>query len=131
MTKPFALVGALSCALALSACGDSEEDAATEAEIPAEVAASAATFVNAGIYRSTTAQGSGVVVSLLGDGTYTITNGGEQAEAGIWQDSDTGVCLTAEGGFSESCFAIAPGEEPNTRLITDPAGTTSNYTFEG
>lgn len=130
MIRTFAATGVLALALALTACGDGA-DAPVEAEIPADMAAIAATFANAGTYRSATAQGSEVVVMLGADGSYTITSGGEQAEAGHWQDSDDGVCLTAAGGFSESCFAIAPGTEPGTRQVTDAAGASMSYTFEG
>jgi len=114
----------------LAACGGGTDEPAEDASLD-EAAAEVIPATSAGSYTSTTPDGVEVVVALNADGSYTVSEGGEQVEAGTWEDNIRGTCLTAEGGDGENCFNIQPGAEEGMMDITGPDGETMSYSFEG
>ncbi|APE28846.1 hypothetical protein [Aurantiacibacter gangjinensis] len=124
MKKLIAIAGAM----ALAACGgDAEEPAETGADETAVAPMNDATAP--GTYTSTTEDGQEVVVTLANDGTYTVTEGGEQMDAGTWEDTENGTCLTAPGA-EPTCFDITPGSENGMYDITGPDGQAMSYSYE-
>ena len=122
MKKIIAVAGAL----ALAACGGNAEE---PVEAEAEVEETAVAASPAGTYTSTTEDGAEVAVSLNDDGTYSVTENGEEVDAGTWEDGEEGTCLTAEGE-APSCFDIAPGAEEGMFDVTGPDGEARSYSFE-
>ncbi len=120
---------AVAALASLAACGGGTDEA-TEAEIEDEAAADVIPSTTAGTYTSTTEDGTEVSVSLNADGTYTVVQGGEQVEAGTWEDNIRGTCLMAEGGDGEECWNIQPGAEEGMMDVTDGQGETMSYSFE-
>ncbi|MFB0611544.1 hypothetical protein [Aurantiacibacter poecillastricola] len=120
---------AVAAALSLAACGGNADEAGEEV---AEDSAAAEVIpsTSAGTYTSTTEDGTEVAVMLNADGTYAVTQGGEQVESGTWEDNIRGTCLTAEGGDGEDCWNIQPGEA-GMMDVTDSTGETMSYSFEG
>jgi len=114
----------------LAACGGGTDEPTEDTSID-EAVADVIPQTHAGTYTSTTPDGAEVVVVLNEDGSYTVSEGGEQVEAGAWEDNIRGTCLTAEGGDGENCFNIQAAEEEGMMDITGPDGETMNYSFEG
>lgn len=127
MKKIIALAGAF----ALAACGGNE------AEAPAETDAAATEVVedaplpttSPGTYTSLADDGSEVAVALAADGSYTVSTGGSETEAGTWEDNVRGTCLTPANGGGENCWNIQPGTEAGTVTITDADGESRTFTF--
>jgi hypothetical protein len=114
----------------LAACGGGADEPTEDTAID-EAAAAVIPETSAGTYTSTTPDGAEVVVALNADGSYTVSEAGEQVEAGSWEDNIRGTCLTAEGGDGENCFNIQPGAEAGMMDVTGPDGETMSYAFEG
>lgn len=129
MKKLIAVTAAPMLALGLAACGGGADEAA-ENDTLDEAAESVIPATNAGTYTSTTSEGAEVSVVLNADGTYTVTEAGEQIESGTWEDNIRGTCLTAEGGDGEDCWNIQPGAEEGMMDITGANGETMSYSFE-
>lgn len=130
MNKLIAVAAATAGALALSACGG-DADEPTEADIADEGETAVMPETNAGAYTSTTPEGTEVVVTLNADGSYTVTEAGEQVEAGTWEDNIRGTCLVATGGEGEDCYNIADPDAEGMVSITGPDGEEMSYSFEG
>lgn len=130
MKKLIAVATAVSGALALAACGGGSDEP-TEADIDADAAEAGIPVTNAGTYTSTTPEGVEVSVMLNADGSYAVTEGGEQIESGSWTDENRGTCLVAEGGEGEDCYNIVPAAEEGMMDVTGPDGETMSYSFEG
>ena len=114
----------------LAACGGGTDEPTEDTSID-DAAAAVIPETNAGTYTSTTPDGEEVVVALNADGSYTVTQAGEQVEAGTWEDNIRGTCLTAEGGEGENCVNIQATDEEGMVDITDANGETMSYSFEG
>lgn len=119
---------ALASIAALAACGGNTDEPSEDTSID-EAVADVIPATKAGTYTSTTPDGAEVVVALNLDGTYTVTENGEQVESGTWEDNIRGTCLMAEGGDGENCFNIQEGADGMVD-ITGPDGQTSSYRFE-
>lgn len=130
MKKIIAVATAMTGALALAACGG-DADEPTEANIDAETVDSVLPDTNAGTYTSTTPEGAEVAVILNADGTYSVTEAGNEVETGTWEDNIRGTCLVATGGEGEDCYNIAPAAEEGMVDITGPDGEQMSYAFEG
>ena len=129
MKKTFAITGAIAASLTLAACGG-DADEPTEAVIhegeETEAAAS-----NAGTYSSLTEDGETIAISLNTDGSYTVTEAGNEVEAGTWEDTADGTCWTAAGDEEATCAAFAPGEEDGTVVMTPTDGEAMIFSYEG
>ncbi len=121
---------AVAALASLAACGG-DADAPAEADGMDESAAAVIPATNAGTYTSTTEDGAEVSLMLSDDGTYTVSQDGEQMETGTWEDNIRGTCLTAEGGDGEDCWNIQPGAEEGMMDVTDSQGETMSYSYEG
>lgn len=114
----------------LAACGDSTDEA-SEADIDADMAATGLSTPHAGTYTSSTEDGVEVSVVLDADGTYTVTDGGQQVETGTWEENERGTCTRPEGGDAEACYQIAPSAEESIVEVTGPDNIVMRYRFEG
>ncbi|MXO93060.1 hypothetical protein GRI62_05500 [Erythrobacter arachoides] len=127
MKTIIALVAAPVLALGVVACGGNDADAPTEANIESDTAANPMVPTTAaGTYTSTTEDGTDLSLTLNGDGSYTMMQGGQQTEAGTWEDNIRGTCLTAQGA-SETCYNIQPGTTAGTVSITDNEGVVREF----
>lgn len=121
---------AVAALASLAACGGGADEAVEDESLD-EAAAEVIPDTKAGTYTSTTEDGTEVAVMLNADGTYAVMQGGEQVEAGTWEDNIRGTCLMAEGGDGEECWNIQPGAEEGMMDVTDGQGETMTYTYEG
>ena len=129
MKKIIAVAGALAASLTLAACGDNDATEPTEAVINDDVAVDTAPASDAGTYRSLTEDGAEISLSLNADGSYTMTEAGSQVEAGSWEDTADGACLTAAEAEEASCWSFAPAADGNVN-VTDSEGNTMTFAYE-
>jgi len=127
MKKIIALSGVFAASLTLAACGGNDAEEPTEAVIEDDTAAEAS---NAGTYTALTEDGKELVVALNEDGSYAVTEAGDQVEAGSWEDTEEGTCWTAEGEEEAICATFAPGEEDGTVDMTGPDDEVMTFTYE-
>lgn len=130
MKKIIVVATAVAGALTLAACGGGADEA-SEAEIDDSAADSVLPETSAGTYTSTTPDGAAVSMVLNADGSYSVTEGEAQVEAGTWEDNIRGTCMTAEGGDGEECYNIVPAADEGMVDVTGPDGETMSYSFEG
>ena len=130
MNKLIAIAAAPVLALGVAACGGNDADAPTEATIDdTATTTTAAPTTAAGTYTSTGAGGENVAITLNADGTYTMMQGGEQTEAGSWEDTVRGTCLTAEGA-TEMCYNIEQTGTAGMVNITGPDGQVTEFRMQ-
>lgn len=124
MKNSIAFAGAIAASLTLAACGGNDAEGPTEAVID-DVAVDS----DAGTYSSLTEDGEEMALSLNADGSYAMVEAGEQVEAGTWEDTAEGACLTAEGAEDAMCWSFAPGAEEGTVDVTNDTGDTMNFSY--
>lgn len=123
MKKLVALAGAL----ALAACGSTDDS--TAAEAPTEVTATtpAADDPLVGNFGGTTSDGKAWTSAMNADGTYQDTLDGEVAETGTWTHEDDQVCFTpaAEAGSAATgtCLTLLNVNDDGSLVMADAEGT--------
>lgn len=123
MKKLIAAAGAL----ALAACGGSDDAVdATEDAPAAEVAATATDSPLVGTYGGTTEDGKPWTSTINADGTYEDTVSGEVTETGTWTHVDDEICFdqaVMEGEAADvTCMALLDVSEDGTLHLRDPDG---------
>jgi len=119
--------GLCAASLTLAACGGADTSEPTEAVIDETAAAPAS---DAGTYTSMTEDGSELAISLNADGSYAVTEAGEQVETGTWEDTAEGACWTAEGAAEADCATFAPGTDDGTVEMTMSSGDVMTFSYE-
>lgn len=117
----------LAGALALAACGGS--DNAAEADAPAEVEATtpAADDPLVGNFGGVTEDGKAWTSAMNADGTYQDTLDGEVAETGTWTHEGDQVCFApaaeeGEAAAASSCLTLLNVNDDGSLLMTDAEG---------
>ncbi|KLI63981.1 hypothetical protein [Aurantiacibacter marinus] len=128
MKTIFALAGVCAASLTLAACGGNDAAEPTEAVIDDTVATTPVAS-DAGTYTSLTEDGTELAISLNADGSYAVTEAGEQVETGTWEDTAEGACWTAQGAAEADCATFAPGVEAGTVDMTNSAGDTLTFSY--
>ncbi len=126
MKKIVAFAGASALALSLAACGGSDVDEPTEAEI--DTADTVIPETSAGTYTGTTEDGTEWSSTLNADGTFEDYEGGELVRTGTWEDNIRGTCFVNDGEEGEECYNIGEVQADGTIEVTGPDGETFTMT---